>query len=114
MGLFDSIKKIAGVASGFFSGGWGTAIGVGLDLFGLASQHSSNKAAAEAQKKELEALKKASAVQTKRNVNDLIEEKFRAIASVTALSAASGVNPSFGTPVTVSYTHLTLPTILLV
>ena len=82
--------------------GWaGTAIGFGIDLFNYSNQRDAAKAVAEAQRRELDAIKKAAGIQTDRDIADLRKGQRRAVASVTAMAAASGVRSDWGTPVIV-------------
>jgi len=98
MGLFDSIGSFFGGGKG---GGWKSALSLGLDLFNLDRSLSASRDAERFRKEELEALKRASAVQTARDVADLRRSKLRTMASINAMAAASGVNAAVGTPTTV-------------
>ena len=96
-GAIDWIGGALGGGSSSLSGWAGTALGLGLDLFNYDNQRDAAKAAAEAQKKELDAIKKASGIQTERDLADLRKGQRRAMASVTAMAAASGVRSNWGT-----------------
>lgn len=94
MGLFDAIGSI-------FSGGGKSVLSLGLDLFNLDRSLSASRDAEHFRKEELEALKRASAVQTGRDVADLRRSRLRTMASINAMAAASGVNAAVGTPAVV-------------
>ncbi len=101
MGLFDFVGDIWDGVTSFLGGPGGTVTQVGLDLFGVGAQYKANEAASKAQKRELDALRRANNIQTGRNVTDLRRMRMRSMARVNAMAAAKGANPDWGSPVTV-------------
>lgn len=79
-------------------GGLGDVLSIGGSLFGIFHGYRTNEEAESAQKAELAAIRKASGIQTERDVTDTRRARRRAIASINARAGAAGVNPDWGSP----------------
>ena len=86
-GLFDDLS-------------WKDALGIGTAVYGIYSGNRALSNQKDAARAEAQAIMKATAVQTDRDLKDMERGRMRSLASINAMSAAAGVNPGWGTPVT--------------
>lgn len=79
---------------------WTDGLKIGTSLYGIYAGRKGLANQEDAAKAEAQAILKATAIQTDRDLKDMERGRMRSLASINAMSAAAGVNPGWGTPVT--------------
>ena len=103
MGLFDWVGDALDFgkdALDFLGLDLGDAVSIGTSLYGIYSGREALSDQKEAAAAEAAAIRKATAIQTQRDLDDMEDGRLSTLASINAMSAAAGVNPGWGTPVT--------------